>query len=71
MGQFLFLEEPTGLCLLDAFTEFLLGRSFHFAWQPKPGAIRYSEVLPKVRRMAKASLKLHAPTPESVEIEIP
>jgi glutathione synthase/RimK-type ligase-like ATP-grasp enzyme len=71
MGQFLFLEEPTGLCLLDAFTEFLLGRSFHFLWQPKPDSIRYSEVLPKVQRMAKASLKLHAPTPENVEIETP
>ena len=69
MGPFLFLEEPTGLCLLDAFTEFLLGRRFQNTWQPQPGAIRYSDVLPKVRKMARAALKLHSPTPENVEIE--
>ncbi len=69
MGQFLFLEEPTGLCLLDAFTEFLLGRSFQYTWQPKPSAIRYSDVLPKVRKLQRAALKLHAPAPENVEIE--
>ena len=69
MGQFLFLEQPTGLCLLDAFTEFLLGRRFQFSWAPQPGAIRYSDVLPKVRRMEKAALKLHAASPENVEIE--
>jgi glutathione synthase/RimK-type ligase-like ATP-grasp enzyme len=70
MGQFLFLEEPSGLYLLDAFTEFLIGRRFQFDWQPGPAAIRYPEILPEARRMASAALRLHAPPPENVESEV-
>jgi glutathione synthase/RimK-type ligase-like ATP-grasp enzyme len=44
-GQFLFVEEYTGLPLLDAFCEFLISADPAFEYGPRPEALRFSDLV--------------------------
>jgi glutathione synthase/RimK-type ligase-like ATP-grasp enzyme len=66
MGQFLFVEEYTGLPLLDAFTELLLQGTVDFVWSESQAGIRYVDVLPNVEEGVAASRLDHVKPPEQV-----
>jgi glutathione synthase/RimK-type ligase-like ATP-grasp enzyme len=52
MGQFLFVEDFSGLPLLAAFTDFLLARNRDFVWDRDPSAVTLEEI----RRDAAAEM---------------
>jgi hypothetical protein len=55
MGQFLFVEEYTGLPLLDAFCDFLIAADPGFTYRPEPRPLRFADfALPIGRRMQAA-----------------
>lgn len=45
MGQFLFVEEWTGMPLLDAFCSFLTAGNVDYPWDPERVQVRYRDVL--------------------------
>lgn len=59
MGQFLFIEQSTGMRILDAFTELLLQRRPDFAWNPESAGLRFEEVATRARELASESLLQH------------
>lgn len=63
MGQFLFLEQQTGLPLIDALAEFLLQGSVDFDWRMKPSCIRYSDVAQAAEEQADEALRQHIGPP--------
>jgi glutathione synthase/RimK-type ligase-like ATP-grasp enzyme len=52
MGQFLFVEDFSGMPLLAAFTDFLLARDRDFVWDRDPSAV----TLEQIRRDAAADM---------------
>lgn len=62
-GQFLFLENCTGLPFLDAFSEFLIQGSRDFRWPVGNSKIRYSDLSAQAEILAEASLSEHAVPP--------
>ncbi len=72
MGQFLFVEEYTGLPLLDAFAELLLQGRPDFAWSRERAGIRFADVLPEAEESCRREQQDHLPEldmawPEEVE----
>lgn len=64
MGQFLFVETPTELPLLDAFCELLLQGSVDFNWDPNQVRVRYRDVREKALALASSSSKRHLAPPD-------
>jgi hypothetical protein len=60
-GQFLFVEERTGMPLLDAFSELLLQGRADYTWNPAKVAVRLPEVLDAARARARQSHEDHVP----------
>jgi glutathione synthase/RimK-type ligase-like ATP-grasp enzyme len=61
MGQFLFVEEYTGLPLLDAFAELLIQGRPDFAWSRERAGIRFADVLPEVEESCRREQQDHLP----------
>jgi hypothetical protein len=59
MGQFLFVENYTGVPLLDAFCEFLLQASVGFTWRPDQVQVRYPDVREEVVVLAAREAEKH------------
>lgn len=59
MGQFLFVEEYTGLPLLDAFCDFLLtaDNSFVYSWRDNP--IRFKDLDARIQALTEEAAKTH------------
>ncbi|MDY7225630.1 MvdC/MvdD family ATP grasp protein [Hyalangium rubrum] len=70
-GQFLFVENYSGLPLLDAFTEFLRQGSPDFDWRHERVAIRYSDVKEAALRRLERDRALHVTEPEATWYEGP
>jgi hypothetical protein len=68
-GQFLFLEQETGLPLLDRFSDFLLCGQPDFAGTGDRVGIRYSDVLPQVKSKINSATAGHRPLPDSFSNE--
>ncbi|MFY0563295.1 MvdC/MvdD family ATP grasp protein [Archangium lansingense] len=68
-GQFLFVEDATGLPLLDAFTEFLLQGSVDFDWSPDRVTLRYPEVKDAALQRLRTSFERHVAEPEGTWYE--
>lgn len=62
-GQFLFLENYTGIPFLDAFSEFLIQGSRDFRWPVASYSIRYSDLSAQAQILAETSLSEHAVSP--------
>ncbi|HTG31798.1 MAG TPA: hypothetical protein VLB76_02615 [Thermoanaerobaculia bacterium] len=69
MGQFLFLEQKTGLPLLDAFTEFLLQGRVDFDWPMGTPCIRYADVAQTAEEQSAEALRLHVGPPSQSSAE--
>jgi hypothetical protein len=63
MGQFLFIEQRTGLPLLDMFSDFLLQGSPAFTWTPTAAPIRYGDVATTAEEQAKEASERHVAAP--------
>jgi len=63
MGQFLFVEDYTGMPLLDAFTEFLL-QGKDFVWDERKASIHHSDLRKVVEEMTLRACQAHPPLPE-------
>ena len=63
MGQFLFVEEETGLPLLDAFAEFLLAGRRNFAGSAGREPVRFADLLPEVEEACARHRREHRPAP--------
>jgi hypothetical protein len=68
-GQFLFLEQETGLPLLDRFSDVLLNGGAHFYGKGGDVKIQYSDVLPQVRSSMENATLSHCPSPDSFSNE--
>ncbi|HEY0553280.1 MAG TPA: hypothetical protein VGG20_03385 [Thermoanaerobaculia bacterium] len=64
-GQFLFLEEQTGLPFLDRFSDFLLSGRPDFVPQKRTETIRFAEVLDAARAEIEKALVIHCPSPDA------
>lgn len=64
-GQFLFLEQETGLPLLDCFSDFLLQGRADFVRHQGEAKIRYADVHTHVKAEIDKALTLHCPSPEA------
>lgn len=64
MGQFLFIEQLTGLPLLDAFSEFLIQGRTDFAWSAGETRIRYSDIRAEAITWAERAAAEHVLRPE-------
>lgn len=65
MGQFLFVEEYTGMPLLDAFCDFLIQGSPTFVWNRAAAGVAFAEIEPQVRaRSAERSQGHIVPPPQ-------
>jgi hypothetical protein len=63
-GQFLFLEEQTGLPLLDRFSDFLLSGRADFVGHQGRETIRFTDVLDTARSEIEKALATHCPSPD-------
>jgi hypothetical protein len=63
-GQFLFLEQETGLPLLDRFSDFLLCGQANFSGGDGETQLQYSDVLPRVRSSMETATLTHCPSPD-------
>jgi hypothetical protein len=70
-GQFLFLEEETGLPLLDCFSDFLLHGRADFVGRQGEAEIRYADVHDTVTAEIERALALHCTSPESFSNDDP
>ncbi|MBN1204234.1 MAG: hypothetical protein JXB05_04850 [Myxococcaceae bacterium] len=70
-GQFLFVENDTGLPLLDAFTEFLRQGSCDFDWSPDRVSVRYDEVKEAAFHRFEREAALHVQESEDTWYEGP
>jgi glutathione synthase/RimK-type ligase-like ATP-grasp enzyme len=59
-GQFLFVEQYTGLPLLDAFCEFLAQGRPDYRWNEANVDIRYGEIMEEAEKIARGSVSIHA-----------
>jgi hypothetical protein len=64
MGQFLFVEEYTGLPLLDAFAELLIQGRPNFAWSRERPGVRFADVLPELEESCRRERQDHLPEPD-------
>ena len=64
-GQFLFLEQDTGLPLLDRFSDFLLYGSSNANGSKGKAEVSYADVLPRVRVEMEKATALHCLSPDS------
>lgn len=62
MGQFLFLEQKTGLPLVDTMAEFLLHGGADFDLSRRP-CVRYADVARAAEEQAEEALRQHVPPP--------
>lgn len=69
MGQFLFLEQGTGLPLLDQFSEFLLHGRADFEGVAGPTKISYPQVIDRAKEAIESAVTVHCPAPESFSSE--
>jgi glutathione synthase/RimK-type ligase-like ATP-grasp enzyme len=69
MGQFLFVEELTGLPITDALGEMLLQGSPDFTWGINAETVRYSEIREIAMEAAVQSLEAHPPAAQNVTRE--
>ena len=59
-GQFLFVEEYTGLPLLDAFCEFLIAADPTFEYRPgREGSLRFRDLDARLRELTKNATERH------------
>jgi glutathione synthase/RimK-type ligase-like ATP-grasp enzyme len=58
-GQFLFIEEATGMPLLDAFAEFLLAGRADFRWSADHEIVPLSKIMEEAAATSKNSLEHH------------
>src|SRR5947209_11946086 len=68
MGQFLFVEDYSGLPLLDAFTEFLI-QGIDFTWDAERISIRHSDLQAVVAEMISANRRVHPPLADPTVFE--
>jgi hypothetical protein len=68
MGQFLFVEDYSGLPLLDAFTEFLI-QGVDFAWDAERISIHHSDLQTIVAEMISTSRRVHPPQADTTVFE--
>jgi glutathione synthase/RimK-type ligase-like ATP-grasp enzyme len=61
MGQFLFVEEYTGLPLLDAFADFLIAGDPEFRYRREQPAVRFGELKEEVARSMGDNERAHVP----------
>ncbi|HEY0554529.1 MAG TPA: hypothetical protein VGG20_09695 [Thermoanaerobaculia bacterium] len=59
MGQFLFLEQTTGLPLVDAMAEFLLQGRTDFDWNRGRSCLRFEDVAKAAEEQAEEALRQH------------
>ena len=71
MGQFLFIEQYTGMPLLDAFAEYLIQGRADFAWKETASCMRYGDVEKRAAERATASKERHVGLPERIVNEEP
>ena len=64
-GQFLFLEQETGLPLLDRFSDFLLHGHADFDGQQGKAGIRYADVLASANAEIEKAMAIHCLSPDS------
>jgi hypothetical protein len=62
-GQFLFVEEYTGLPLLEGFCDFLLHGADDFVAKPKAKHLSYLDVAAETATLAKEATLYHVPQP--------
>lgn len=65
-GQFLFVEEYTGLPLLDAFSDFLLQGTKDFTWTAKRDGIGFLEIADLALAQSDEHLARHCPAPAQI-----
>ncbi len=65
MGEFLFLEQKTGMPMLDAFAELLLQGRPDFAWSQETATLRVSDVFEAAGERSVNSFDNHVAAPES------
>ncbi len=65
-GQFLFIEEYSGIPLLDAFSEFLLQGRTDFDWRETSSTMHLADIEEEVRDGVWEEHKKHVQTPEPV-----
>lgn len=72
-GQFLFLEQETGLPLLDRFSDFLLSGQAGFVGQPgkEKAEIRYADVLANALAGIEQARTVHCPSADSYSNDDP
>jgi hypothetical protein len=70
-GQFLFLEQQTGLPLLDRFSEFLLSGKANYVGQQSGTAIRFAEVVDAAKAEIESALAIHRHSPDYYSNEDP
>jgi glutathione synthase/RimK-type ligase-like ATP-grasp enzyme len=61
MGQFLFVEEYTGMPLLDAFSDFLIAGDPEFRYRRARPAVRFGELQEEVVRSMEEDERAHVP----------
>jgi glutathione synthase/RimK-type ligase-like ATP-grasp enzyme len=61
MGQFLFIEEYTGLPLLDAFADFLIAGDPDFRYRKERPAVRFGELHEEIARTMEENERAHVP----------
>ena len=66
MGQFLFVEELTGMPLLDAFCELLLQGRPDFSWDPARVTVRMGDFTGQVEKRKLEAGKTHVMPPDRV-----
>ena len=71
MGQFLFVEQATGLPLLDAFSELLIQARPDFVFDPRSPGLRYDDVLEAVRTWYETPSPEHVTPPQNFWPEDP
>jgi glutathione synthase/RimK-type ligase-like ATP-grasp enzyme len=68
-GQFSFVEQYTGIPLLDAFTEFLIQGRPDFTWSASTTRIRHDDVAAAANELAVESAGMHVRPPKPLVSE--
>ena len=58
-GQFLFIEEYTGLPLLDAFCDFLIAADPAFEYRPEGPPLRFKDLDQRLKELTKEAMERH------------
>ncbi len=58
-GQFLFIEEYTGLPLLDAFCDFIIAADPAFEYRPGGDPLRFKDLDQRLRQLTKEAMERH------------